>query len=301
MTISIATIAQLMMGGVALGAIYVLIALGLYVTHLTVDKVNFGQGDFMMVAAFLFLTARVAGLPMAVAIVLVILALAVLGWVLERTAIRPLERQRRSALGGYSWILTTAGVAFILQNLIELVHGKSAQHSPPLLSGGRDALVHTMGISFALEELLVIAAAIAVVIAFYLLIFRSRWGGSILAVAFNPEAASLLGVNTRVIKTGVFVLASALAGVAGVLIGVLVTLHPHIGLVFTIKALIVAAVGGFANPIGILVGGLLFGIAESLSNYLDSSFGDLYPLIGALLVIAFKPSGLFGEKATHVR
>jgi branched-chain amino acid transport system permease protein len=295
------TIVQLMMGGIALGAIYALIALGLYVTHLTVDKVNFGQGDFMMVAAFLFISARAAGVPLLAAIVLVILALSVLGWVLERTAIRPLERQRRSALGGYAWILTTAGVAFILQNLIELVHGKSAQHSPPLLPGGRDALLHVAGVTFALEELLVIAAAIAVVVAFYFLIFRSRWGSSILAVAFNPEAASLLGVNTRAIKTGVFVLASALAGVAGVLIGVLVTLHPHIGLVFTIKALIVAAVGGFANPAGILVGGLLFGIAESLSNYVDSSFGDLYPLIGALLVIALKPSGLFGEKVTHVR
>lgn len=296
-----ATLVQLLIGGLAAGSLYALVALGLYVTHLTVDKVNFGQGDFMMVGAFLLVTARATGLPLLVAVGLVVLVLGVLGWVLERVAIRPLERARRSPLGSYAWILTTAGLAFILQNLIELVYGKSAQHSAPLLAGGRDAIVQVMGVGIALEELLVIAAVAVVAAAFYAFVFRSRWGASILAVAYNPEAASLLGVNTRAIKTGVFVLASMLAGAAGALIGTLATLHPHIGLVFTIKALIVAAVGGFANPVGILLGGLLFGVAESMSNYVDSSFGDLYPLIAALCVIAFKPSGLFAERVAHVR
>jgi len=296
-----ATLIQLMIGGIASGSIYALVALGLYVTHLTVDKVNFGQGDFMMVGAFLLLSTRAAGLPPLVCVPLVILALGLLGWALERVAIRPLERARRSPLGSYSWILTTAGVAFILQNVIELVHGRSVQHPTPLLPGGHDAIVHMMGVGFALEELLVVGAVAVLVAAFYFFVFRSRWGSSILAVAFNPEASSLLGVNTPAIKTGVFVLASMLAGAAGVLIGTLITLHPHIGLIFTIKALIVAAVGGFSNPVGIFVGGLLFGVAESLSNYADSSFGDLYPLIGALFVIAIKPSGLFAERAAHVR
>ena len=298
---TLATFLQLLTGGVASGSIYALVALGLYITHLTVDKVNFGQGDFMMVGAFLLLTARAAGLPLVVAALMVIAALGLLGWVLERVAIRPLERRRRSPLGSYSWILTTAGFAFVLQNIIELIHGRSVQHSAPLLPGGRDAIVHVIGVGFALEELLVIAVVAAVVVAFYLFVFRSRWGSSILAVAYNPEAATLLGVNARVIKTGVFVIASMLAGTAGVLIGALITLHPHIGLTFTIKALIVAAIGGFANPAGVLTGGLLFGVAESLSNYADSGFGDLYPLIGALFIIAIKPSGLFGEKASHVR
>nr|ART89657.1 high-affinity branched-chain amino acid transport system permease protein LivH [uncultured bacterium] len=295
------TLVQLLIGGVASGSIYALVALGLYITHLTVDKVNFGQGDFMMVGAFLLITARASGMPFLIAVAVVILAVGVLGWILERIAIRPLERSRRSPLGNYAWILTTAGVAFILQNFVELVHGRSVQHAGPLIEGGRDAIVHLMGIGFALEELLVAAVVLIIAAAFYRLVFRSRWGESILTVAFNPEASSLLGINTRAIKTGVFVLASMLAGAAGVLIGSLVTLHPHIGLVFTIKALIVAAIGGFSNPIGILLGGLIFGVSEALSNYVDSSFGDMYPLLGALLLIALRPSGLFGEKATHVR
>lgn len=297
----LATTVQLLIGGLALGSIYALVALGLYITHLTVDRVNFGQGDFVMAAAFLLLTTRTAGLPLGVGIVLVMVALAVMGWALERIAIRPLDRLRASPLGTYSWILTTAGVAFIVQNVIELVYGKSAQYSPPLFSDKRDVVVQVLGVGVVVEEILLIAVAIAVVAAFYAFMFKSRWGKSILAVAFSPETASLLGIDTRFIKVSVFIIASVLAAVAGVLIGPLVTVHPHMGLIFTIKALIVAAVGGFSNPVGILVGGLLFGVAEAASNYADSSFGDLYPLIAALLVIAVKPSGLFGERSADVR
>lgn len=111
----------------------------------------------------------------------------------------------------------------------------------------------------------------------------------------------LLGIHTNRVKVGVFVIASILAAVAGVLIGPIVTINPQMGLVLTIKALIVAAIGGFANPVGILIGGILFGVFESLSNYVDSGFGDLYPLLAALVIIAIKPSGLFSERSADVR
>ena len=228
-----ATTIQLLIGGLALGSIYALVALGLYITHLTVDRVNFGQGDFVMAAAFLLLTTRTAGLPLGVGIVLVMVALAVMGWALERIAIRPLDRMRTSPLGSYSWILTTAGVAFIVQNVIELVYGKSAQYSPPLFSDKRDVVVQVLGVGIVVEEILLIAVAITVVAAFYAFMFKSRWGKNILAVAFNPETASLLGIDTRSIKVGVFIIAAVMAAVAGVLIGPLVTVHPHMGLIFT--------------------------------------------------------------------
>jgi branched-chain amino acid transport system permease protein len=297
----IATFIQLLVSGLALGAVYSLVATGLYITHMTVQKVNFGQGDFMMAAAFLLLFARSLGLPVLLGIPAVVLVLALLGWALDRVAIRPLDRKRASPIGSYAWILTTAGAAFVIQNLVELAYGKSSQYSPPLFSDSRDAVLRVFGVNFIAEELLVIVAAIAVVAAFHVFMFRSTWGKRILVVAFNPEAASLLGIHTRFVKVGVFVIAAVLAGLAGVLIGPLVTVHPQMGLIFTIKGLIVAAVGGFSNPVGILAGGLLFGVVEAASNYVDSSFGDLYPLIAALLVIAVRPSGLFGERAADVR
>lgn len=284
-----------------MGAIYALVALGLYITHLTTHRVNFGQGDFVMVAGFLMLGARAAGANVAVAIVVVAAVLALMGFVLERVAIRPLDRFRLGAIGAYGWILTTAGVALILQNAVELGWGKSAQYSPPLFSARRDDVVEFFGARFFAEELLVIASALAVVALFLWFMRRSRWGKAIEVVAFNADAGRLLGINTAAIKAAVFVIASVLAAVAGVLIGPIVTLQPHMGLIFTIKALVVAAVGGLSNPLGILVGGFLFGIAEGFSNYFDSQFGDVYPLLVALLVVAIRPSGLFSERAHHVR
>jgi branched-chain amino acid transport system permease protein len=296
-----ANIIQLLIGGLAMGAIYSLVATGLYITHLTTHRVNFGQGDFMMAAVFLTLATRKTDMPVIFSILLVLVALAIMGWLLDRIAIRPLDRQRASPIGAYGWILTTAGVALIVQNVIELIYGKSSQYSPPLFSDRRDNVVQFMGAGLFVEEILVIVTAFAVVAAFYWFMFRSTWGKNIQAVAFNPDAASLLGIHTGAVKVAVFIIASILAAVAGVLIGPLVSIHPHMGLIFTIKALIVAAVGGFSNPFGILVGGLLFGVAESTSNYLNSDFGDLYPLLAALAIIAVRPSGLFGERVADVR
>lgn len=292
---------QLTSSGLAMGAIYVLVALGLYITHLTVHKVNFGQGDFLMVGAFLMLFLRKLGLPIIVAIPAMLCILAMMGWMLNVIAIKPLERKKTMQIGAFSWILTTAGIALILQNVIELSFGKSSQYSAPLFSSQRDHVIQVLGAGLFLEEILVIFVAIAMVFLFYGFMFKTRWGKTIQAVAFNPDAAILLGINTNLVKAGVFVIASLLAGVAGMLIGPLITLSPHMGLILTIKALIVAAIGGFANPIGILIGGILFGLFESASNYFDSSLGDLYPLLAALIIIAIKPSGLFAEGRTDVR
>ena len=141
-----------MVTGLALGAVYAPIATGFYLTHLTVEKVSFGQGDFAMVAAFLMLSARLVHWPLWVAIP-VMLTLTVLGLMLERIAVRPLERNhRRSAIGAYAWILTTAGIAFILQNLVELAYGKSSQHVPPLFSDDRNALLRIGNIIVAVVD-----------------------------------------------------------------------------------------------------------------------------------------------------
>lgn len=291
---------QLLVSGVAMGAIYTLTAKGLFIAHLATHRLNFGQGDFMMVAAFLVMALLVAGIHPLLAVILVVLALCLMGYLLERIAIRPLDALADRSTP-YAWVLTTAGIALILQNLVELVWGKSAQYAPPLFSSTRDSVVNVMGVGIFVEEIAIIIVAFFVVGALYWFLFASRWGKAIYAVAFNPEAANLLGVDVRGVIVLVFVIASVLAGTAGVLIGPLVSLHPHIGLVFTIKALAVASLGGFSNPIGILVGGLLFGIAEAFSNYYDSAFGDLYPLLFVLASLAIKPSGLFGERHADVR
>lgn len=297
---SVTNLLQLLVSGIAMGAIYTLTAKGLFITHLATHRLNFGQGDFLMVGAFVSMAVLIAGMPAPVAILAAVVFLGALGWLLERVAIRPLD-WLGDRTGAYSWVLTTAGVALILQNVVELVWGKSAQYSPPVFSATRNNVVTVFGVGIFVEEAAVIVVAFAVVAALYWFLFASRWGKAIYAVAFNPEAASLLGIDVRGVIVLVFVIASALAGISGVLVGPLVSLHPHIGLVFTIKALAVASIGGFANPVGILAGGLLFGIAEAFSNYWDSAFGDLYPLLLVLALLALRPSGLFGERQADVR
>jgi branched-chain amino acid transport system permease protein len=215
-------------------------------------------------------------------------------------AVRPLERSGDQT-GGYAWVLTTAAIALILQNVVEIIWGKSAQYSPPLFSSKRDSVIEVFGIGIFAEEAAIIALALVIVVAFYFFLFKTRWGKAVYTVAFNREAAALFGINVRGTIVLVFVVSALLAGVSGTLVGPLVSVNPYMGLVFTIKALAVASIGGFDNPLGILAGGLLFGIAEAFSNYWDSSFGDLYPLLAVLALLAVKPAGLFGARAADVR
>ncbi|MFG1265890.1 MULTISPECIES: branched-chain amino acid ABC transporter permease [Xanthobacter] len=291
---------QLLVSGIAMGAIYTLTAKGLFITHLATHRLNFGQGDFLMVGAFASIGMLTAGVPAPLAVLGVLVIMGVLGYLLERFAIRPLDRLGDRA-GAYSWVLTTAGSALILQNIVELGFGKSAQYAPPLFSKTRDNVINIFGVGIFFEEAAIIITAFVVVGAFYWFLFGSRWGKAVYAVAFNPEAASLFGIDVRGVVVLVFVLAALMAGISGVLVGPLVSVHPHMGLIFTIKALAVAAVGGFTNPVGILVGGLLFGVAEAFSNYWDSAFGDLYPLLFVMALLTVRPSGLFGERRADVR
>jgi branched-chain amino acid transport system permease protein len=272
----------------------------LFITHLATGKLNFGQGDFLMVGAFLMMGLLLSGLSPLLAVVAVLAAMALLGYLLERVAVRPLERSGDQT-GGYAWVLTTAAIALILQNVVELIWGKSAQYSPPLFSSKRDSVIEVFGIGIFAEEAAIIALALVIVVAFYFFLFKTRWGKAVYAVAFNREAAALFGINVRGTIVLVFVVSALLAGVSGTLVGPLVSVNPYMGLVFTIKALAVASIGGFDNPLGILAGGLLFGIAEAFSNYWDSSFGDLYPLLAVLVLLAVKPAGLFGARAADVR
>ena len=293
---------QLLVSGLAMGAIYTLPAKGLFIAHVTTHRVNFGQGDFLMAAAFLTLAGLGAGVPALALIPMVVVALGLMGWGLERIAVRPLDRPGASRFGAtHAWILTTAGVALILQNVVELIWGKSSQYAPPLFSDRRDNVITFGGVGFFVEELLVMSAACIAVGLFYWFLLRSRWGKDVYTVAFNQEAAALLGIDVRRTVVMVWVLAALLAAVSGILVGPLVTVHPHMGLIFTIKALAVASLGGFANPLGILAGGVLFGVAEAFSNYWDSAYGDLYPLLFVLLMLVLRPGGIFGEHKADVR
>ncbi|MBM3554984.1 MAG: branched-chain amino acid ABC transporter permease [Alphaproteobacteria bacterium] len=291
---------QVLVSGVALGGVYTLIGKGMFITYRTTQTLNFGQGDLLAVAAYLALTLATAGAPAPVVLVGSVAAVALLGMVVERVAVRPFQ-DRPHAAGALAWILTTFGFGLILQNMLVSVWGKSKQYSPPLFSTKADSLVTLAEVRFYREELAVALASLVIVGLFYLALFRSRWGKQVAAVAFDKATSALLGIDVKRTVVSSYVLMAMLAAISGVLIGPIVTIQPHIGLLFLVKGFAVVSVGGFTNPIGVLVAGIAFGVVEGFANYFDSLFGDLYAYVFVFFILIFRPTGLFGERHQGVR
>lgn len=294
-------VTQILVAGVAMGGVYTLMGLALFITFLTTRALNFGQGDFLMIAAFLGMVQLRWGLPVAVAIPATLGALAVLGVALERVAVRPLARQLAGSAGSLAWILTTLGFGFLIQNTATIVWGKSRFYSPPLFSTGDKQLVTLLGAGFYLEELVVACLTLAVVGGFYWFLFRAQSGKEIAVVAFDADTAALLGIDVKRVIVLSYAVMAVLSAIAGVLVGPITTVQSHMGLVFLLKGFAVVCIGGFTNPLGILIAGVGFGIMERFSNYVDSAFGDLYPFVIVLLFLVARPSGLFAERRADVR
>jgi hypothetical protein len=141
--------------GIAVGSIYSLMGMGLFITYLTTKAMNFGQGDFLMIAAFLSMSLAVAGVTAIAAVPAVFLVLVLLGVLLERVAVRPLSKSLAGSAGSFAWILTTLGFGMLLQNTATIVWGKSSFYSPPLFSSGDKKVVNLLGAGLYLEEIVV--------------------------------------------------------------------------------------------------------------------------------------------------
>lgn len=292
---------QLLMSGVALGGVYTLLAMGLFLTFATSRALHFGQGDLLALAAFLGMAGITKGIPVALVVLLVAIAMPLLGMLVERVAVRPIVARARPGDSHLGWILTTVGVGMIMQNGISTVWGKSRNYSPPLFSGGDRQLVPFMGARVNLEEIAIGVASLALVATMYLVLYRSTWGKRVAAVAFDPQTAQLLGIDVRRTVVASYAAMALLTGCAGVLVGPLVPIEAHMGMLFLLMAFAVVSLGGFTNPLGLLIGGFTIGVVGSLGTYLDSKFGDLYPFVLVLACLAVRPQGIFGERKTDVR
>ncbi len=285
-----ATIIQIAVSGLAYGGIYALVGQGFYIAFRVTNTINFGQGDFLMLGCFTTLFFIHLNLPSYVIFVLVILCLAIFGIMFERVAIRPV------AHAGLSFVLTGMGFAMILRNLIIVVWGNEAQPFPSFFGVGREKAIHIGGVGFFPEEVFVVLASLLVMACFYFLLRRTIVGKAFSAVAFNPEIASLFGINVTRMKVGSYIVASVLAGIAGFLLGPITTVEPFMGFKLTIKGFAAAILGGFLNPIGIFVGALLLGLIENFASFITSQFGDMVVYLLIIVVLIFRPSGIFKEQ-----
>ncbi|MBV9252279.1 MAG: branched-chain amino acid ABC transporter permease [Acetobacteraceae bacterium] len=281
---------QAVISGLSVGSIYALIAEGYYITYITTGALNFGQGEFLMIGALFGLTCYVAlGLPYAVAVLAAVLLTGLMGVILERGAIRPVMRHALSL----SWVLSTVAVSIMLKNAAVQIWGPEQIKFPSPFGEG---VVQIGPAGIFPQELFIIATALGTVLAVQLFLRRSLLGKALIAVAFNRNAAAVMGINVRAMVVLAFVLSSALAGIGGVLIAPITFAWAYMGTVPGIKAFAAAIFGGLENPIGILIGGLVIGLLEQLFGIINSNLKEGITFLFILLILAVRPTGLMGRK-----
>jgi len=300
---------QQIINGLVQGSVYALVALGYTMVYGILGLINFAHGEVVMVGAMVALASiqvllAAALSPLLVLVLSVIVAVAVcmaLGYSIERIAYRPLRNAPRLAP-----LITAIGVSIVLQNLAMIIWGREYHSFPQLLPNNP----HNIGGAIINEvQIAIVITAIAVMLGLMLLVHRTRLGRAMRAVAENPTAASLMGVNINKVISTTFMLGSALAAIAGIMVSANYgVVHYYMGFMLGLKAFTAAVLGGIGNLRGAMVGGVLLGLIESLGagyigpltgGILGSNYQDAFAFFVLIAVLIFRPSGLLGERVAE--
>jgi branched-chain amino acid transport system permease protein len=284
-------LAQLVFSGLALGSMYALVALGYNITYATSRTVNFSQGQAVMVGAVVAYVLHVAlGWPLPAAIAATLAALAGLGVLVERLAVRPFLRSASIA-----WLLSTIALGIIAENVAMIAFGKDARAFPSPLTR-RPWTV--LGAGVYPHELLVPVAGLAIAAAVEAGFRHTLAGKALRAVAHSHDAAGLMGIDVGRTITAAYVLSSLLAGAAGILLAPLLNVSATMGTTIGLKGFAVAIIGGIESARGIVLAGWLYGVLESVvAGYLGTGVREIVGFAVVILVLLVRPSGLFGGRA----
>jgi branched-chain amino acid transport system permease protein len=281
---------QLTVSGIALGMIYAVIAFGYQLTFATSETLNFGQGEALMLGALTGLTL-VGHMGYWVMIPLVMVFGLLQGVVVERLGVAPAMKTKSE----FGWIMATIALGIIFKNTAENIWGKDDLKFPSPLS--EDPLKF-LGVNVLPMEILVVIGAIVMMLAVELFSRKSIYGKAVVATSNDRDAAGLMGINTGMVITFSYALSSLTAAFAGVLVAPLTLTGATMGTVLGLKAFSVAIIGGLNSGMGVIVGGLILGIAETTTGfYISTGYKDVPGLVLLLLVLAVKPAGLFGKAA----
>lgn len=283
-------IVQLVVSGLALGSMYGLVALGYHITWVTSRTMNFSQGHAVMAGGVVAYGLHVAaGWPLAPALVLTLAACALFGLLVERVAVRPFFRAASPV-----WLLSTIACGIIAENVAMLTFGKDARAFPSALA---TRPVFILGAGVYPLELLLPVAGLSLMGAVQLFYHRTFFGKQLKAVAFNAEAAGLMGISIpRAVMTA-YGLSALLAGVAGVMLAPLTNVAPTMGTLIGLKAFAVAIIGGLNSAAGIVVAGLLYGLVESLvAGYVSTGAREIVGFALVIAMLVLRPWGLLGAR-----
>jgi branched-chain amino acid transport system permease protein len=279
---------QTAVGGLSIGAVYALVALGFSIVYRTMGLVNFAHADIVMIGAYVtvtfFLTAR---LPFAISLVLAVLLTGLLGVGIERV-LRPLESRDLNLM-----LIGTIGFGIVLESIAILVWGSTGTAVPAPIP---NRPLHVGPVIVTTYQLLIMAAGTTVMIALSLFLQRTRLGTAMQAAAMDRVAATAMGVNVGRMNALAFAIGSAMAAVAGALVGPLLYVSPGMGASIGIKGFAAAILGGFGNIPGAIAGGLIFGLIEAYSSGPLSAYADLITFVVFAAAMMALPTGIFGER-----
>ena len=285
---------QTLISGLSLGSIYALIALGYTMVYGIAKMLNFAHGDVIMIGAYTgIISAISAGMPPVITVIVCVAACTLLGVLIERFAYKPLRQA-----SPLSVLITAIGVSYLLQNTATYVTG-----GQPMVYPTVESLAKTFNIAGTPTKLVVLLTPVLVivlVIALTQLINRTKIGMAMRAVAKDFETSQLMGIKINSVISVTFVIGSALAAIGSILYFTnYPAITPTAGALPGLKAFVAAVFGGIGSIPGAVIGAFIIGICENLIKSTDFTvFSDAFTFALLIVILVFKPTGLFGEKAT---
>lgn len=282
---------QQLVNGLAVGSIYALIALGYTMVYGTIKLINFAHGDVYMMGAFIgYFAVMVLKMNVFVALLVAMVACAVLGVVIERVAYKPLRKSTRVAA-----LITAIGVSYLLENAMSYFFGAESRPFPS--DFGTETITLFGDVSVNGKQILIFGVTVVLMALLQFIVRYTKMGKAMRAVAVDEQAAQLMGIDVDGVISFTFALGSALAGIAGVLVGVYYNnISTTMGITVGLKAFVAAVLGGIGSIPGAMVGGYLIGLLETMVSFFGYSpyrDGVVYFLLFIILIVL--PAGLFGK------
>ena len=281
-----------LINGIHVGSIYALVALGYSMVYGIVKLINFAHGDIIMVGAYIaWLTISSLGFPVWAGVVIAILFCTLLGMAVEKVAYKPLRNSARISL-----LITAIGMSLFLEyGTMFLVSAKVRTY--PAMTGLMAKTFHIGGVLVTMQQVVILVTTVALMLALQYIVKYTRAGKAMRAVSLDKDAAQLMGIDVNTTISITFAIGSALAGAAGVLVGVYYnTINPLMGVTPGLKAFVAAVFGGIGIIPGAMVGGYFIGIVEVLvSGYGNSMYRDAVVFAILILILILKPAGLLGK------
>jgi branched-chain amino acid transport system permease protein/neutral amino acid transport system permease protein len=293
--------AQLVVVGLIVGSVIALGAIGLTLIYGVLKFANFAHGDFMTVGAYVAFFAFFGndhlgplsfGYGMLLGILAAMVGVAVLSVAIDRIVYRPL-RNRKAGL--VILAMASLGMAMVVRSMVYLLWGPDQQFYVP---GIQKALSLPLDIRLKPDQIFIGCTAIVVVTLVYLLLYRTKLGKAMRATADNMELARISGIDTEKVVLWTWAIGGALAGLAGVLLGIQSHLMPEMGFIFLLPLFSAAILGGVGSPQGALVGALIVGVSQEVSTeWISPAYKPAVAFMLLFAILLFKPTGIFGAKA----